>query len=170
MTGEPARTDNARRPDRAALLIALALFVIAAVIAIDAGRYGNAATYARIGPQTVPYGIAACLTVLGVWTVFAAFRRDFPAREGQEFRPVLWIVAGLLGQLALLRVTGFSIATGVLFGFVAYGLGRRPLWIGIPLGTAIALLLWVAFAMGLSLNLPAGPIETGLRNLLLQSG
>lgn len=159
-----------RRPDGAALIIAGLLLLIAAVIALDAGRFGNVASYARIGPQTVPYAIALCLAGLGVWTIFAAFRRDFPERESQEFRPVLWIVAGLIAQIVLLRIAGFSIATGVLFGFVAYGLGRKPLWIGVPAGIVLAFLVWIVFAMGLSLSLPAGPAEAAFRDLLQGSG
>ena len=140
--------------------------VLAAVIAADASRLAGAASYARIGPQNVPYVIAFCLGGLGVWTIFAAFRGDFPAREPQEFRPVIWIVAGLLIQLALLQRAGFSIATGLLFGCVAYGLGRRPLWIGVPIGILIAFVVWVIFARGLSLSLPGGPLEDALTGLL----
>jgi putative tricarboxylic transport membrane protein len=155
-----------RRPDRAALVIALGLFVLAAVIAWDASRLGGAASYARIGPQTVPYVLAICLAGLGVWTVIEAWRGDFPVREKQEYRPVLWIVGGLVAQLVLLKITGFSIATGVMFGCVAYGLGRKPLWLGIPAGILLAAVVWMIFARGLSLTLPAGPPEAALVALL----
>lgn len=155
-----------RRPDWAVLVIAAALIVLAAVVAVDASRLGGAASYARIGPQTVPYLIASCLAGLGVWTIIAAIRGDFPPREPQELRPVIWIVAGLLIQLALLVPVGFSIATGLMFGCVAYGLGRRPLWIGVPVGILIALVVWTAFARGLSLSLPGGPLESALTALL----
>jgi putative tricarboxylic transport membrane protein len=159
MAGTPGPITQTRRADGAALLIAAAMFAVAAVLVWDASRLGGAATYARIGPQIAPQVVALCLAGLGVWTVVAAFRRDFPAREPQELRPVLWIVGGLVAQLALLRITGFSIATGVLFGFVAYGLGRRPLWIGIPAGILLALIIWIVFARGLALHLPGGPLE-----------
>lgn len=163
-------TSDRRRPDGAALIIAVGMFVLAAVLAWDTSRLGSAASYARIGPQTVPFAIVACLAALGIWTIFAAFRRDFPEREHQEFQPVLWIVGGLLAQLVLLRVAGFSVATGVLFGFVAYGLGRKPLWLGVPVGFAIALVVWVIFARGLSLSLPGGPIENAISALIRGGG
>jgi putative tricarboxylic transport membrane protein len=159
MAGTPGPLVEKRRADGAALFIAAAMLVLAAVLVWDASRLGGAATYARIGPQIAPQVIALCLAGLGLWTAIEAFRGDFPVREPQEFRPVFWIVGGLLGQLVLLRITGFSIATGVLFGAVAYGLGRRPLWIGIPVGIVLALAVWIVFARGLSLNLPAGPLE-----------
>jgi putative tricarboxylic transport membrane protein len=159
MTGDTGPTVERRRADRAALLIAAAMFVLAAVVYWDSTRLGGVATYARIGPQLAPQVIALCLAGLGVWTLLAAFRGDFPPREPQELRPVLWILAGLAGQLVLLRYAGFSIATGVLFGFVAYGLGRKPLWLAIPIGVILALGMWLIFARGLALNLPAGPLE-----------
>ena len=164
MAGTPGPAVEKRRADGAALVIAAAMLVLAAVLVWDASRLGGAATYARIGPQIAPQVIALCLAGLGLWTAIEAFRGDFPVREPQEFRPVFWIVGGLLGQLVLLRITGFSIATGVLFGAVAYGLGRRPLWIGIPVGIVIALVVWVIFARGLALNLPGGPLESMARS------
>jgi putative tricarboxylic transport membrane protein len=158
-----------RRVDIAALIIAAALLIIAAVVAWDASRLGSGGAYARIGPQTIPYAIAVCLAGLGTWTIFEAVRGDFPEREPQEYRPVLWIVGGLIAQIVLLRIAGFSIATGVLFGLVATGLGRKPLWLSIPIGVVLALIVWVAFARGLSLSLPAGPIENAIVSLLTGS-
>ncbi|HQZ11684.1 MAG TPA: tripartite tricarboxylate transporter TctB family protein [Devosia sp.] len=151
-----------RRADRAALIIAAGMLVLAAVVAWDASRLGGAASYARIGPQTVPYVIAACLFGLGIWTGIAALRGDFPEREHQEFGPVLWIVGALIAQLVLLKTAGFSIATGVMFGLVATGLGGKPLWISVPIGIILALLVFFIFAWGLALHLPAGPIENAI--------
>lgn len=151
-----------RRPDRAALVIALLLFALAALITWDMSRIGGAASYARIGPQTVPYAIAAGLAGLGIWTVLAALRGDFPEREPQEMRPVLWIVGGLLAQMALLKFAGFSIATGLLFALVARGFGERRLWLSLPAGIVLSAVVWALFARGLSLTLPGGPLENAL--------
>jgi putative tricarboxylic transport membrane protein len=139
---------------------------MAATIIWDVARLGNVASYARIGPQTVPYAIAICLIGLGIWAALEAWRGDFPGREPQELRPVIWVVAGLLAQLVLLRIAGFSTATGVLFGLVAHGLGRKPLYVGIPVGIVLSFIVWVIFARGLQLSLPAGPLETALVALL----
>src|SRR5690606_24275813 len=99
-----------------------------------------------------------------------AWRADFPARERQEARPVLWVVAGLLAQLLLLRTVGFSIATGVMFGLVASGLGRQPLWLTVPVGIGLCLAGWVIFARGLQLTLPAGPVESAVLALVAGPG
>lgn len=159
MSGAGEAPHGKRRPDRAALVIAAGLLVISAVVAWDAGRLGGAANYARIGPQTVPYAVALCLAVLGVWTVFEAWRGDFPEREPQEIRPVLWIVGGLLAQMILIRFVGFSIATGLLFAMTARGMGRVNLAMALASGIVISFLVWLLFARVLQLTLPAGPVE-----------
>ena len=156
------QTNERRRPDRAALLIAAGLLVLAAIVAWDTTRLAAGGAYARVGPQTIPYAIACCLAGLGIWTIFAALRGDFPERHTQEARPVLWIVGGLVMQIVLLRVTGFSIATGVLFALVARGFGERRLWLSLPSGILIAAVVWLVFARGLQLSLPAGPPEQAL--------
>jgi putative tricarboxylic transport membrane protein len=148
-----------RRPDRAALVIAAALAVVAIVIAWSTANMGGAATYARIGPTTFPYVIAFGLFVLAICTAYEALRGDFPQREEQNFPPMLWIVGGLAAQMLLLKTVGFSIATGLLFAATARGFGKGPLWLTVPLGIVLALAIWFIFAKGLQLALPAGPLE-----------
>lgn len=158
MSGVP-RTGKERRPDRAALLIAVVLMAIAALIAWDTSTIGAAAGYARIGPATVPYIIAVGMAGLSVWTAVEALRGGFPEREPQERGPVLWIVGGLVAQMLLLDAAGFSIATGVLFACTARGFGRRDFHLSLPVGTVFAFVAWFAFSQGLHLSLPAGPVE-----------
>jgi putative tricarboxylic transport membrane protein len=156
---EPAETEKARRPDVAALLLGLALLALAALVAWDASRLGGGATYAQVGPKSFPYVIAGGLTLLSVWTMVAAWLGDVPAREPDEVAPILWIVGGLLAQMLLLGVAGFSIATGVMLGLVARGFGERRLWLTIPAGILVSLVLFFVFNRGLQLTLPGGPLE-----------
>lgn len=166
MSAEKLDMNRERRLDRAALPIAAFLLVLGAIVAWDASRLGGAAQYARIGPQTVPYVVAACLAGLGIWTIIEAFRGDFPEREHQEAWPVLWIVAGLLIQLLTIRWIGFSIATGAMFALVARGFDERRFWISLPAGIILSTIVWFIFARGLALTLPHGPLEDALTNLL----
>jgi putative tricarboxylic transport membrane protein len=155
-------TRNLRRPDWAALCIAAALAGLAALIAWDTSRLGGAGSYARIGPQTVPYLVALGLAGLGAWTVLAAFRGDFPAREPQEARPVLWIVGGLVAQMVLLRPAGFTIATALLFAATARGMGRVNPAVALGAGVLLSGFVWFVFARLLQLSLPAGPVENAI--------
>ncbi|MHA7967852.1 tripartite tricarboxylate transporter TctB family protein [Rhizobium sp. CAU 1783] len=148
-----------RRPDGAALVIALVLAGLAALIFWDVARLSEVAGYSPVGPATVPKWIAFGLIGLSIWTAVAAFRRDFPEREHQEVAPVLWVIGGLAGQMLFLKTLGFSIATGVLFAATAYAFGKRQLWITLPVGIVLSLFVWLVFALLLQLSLPAGPLE-----------
>jgi putative tricarboxylic transport membrane protein len=159
MNQEPVKQAEERRPDWAALVIAAVLVAIAAVIFADASRLREVMGYSPVGPATVPMVIAFVLILLAVWTVFAAFRHDFPEREKQEIQPVAWIVGGLAAQMLLLNTAGFSIATGVLFAATAAGFGKRRFWISLPVGMVLCLIVWLIFAGLLQLSLPAGPLE-----------
>ena len=158
MTGD-SRPEQRRRPDRAALVIAACLGIAAIVIFWQTATMPGAASYARMGPTAFPYAIATVLLVLAIWTAVAATRGEFPLREEQSTAPILWIVGGLAAQMLLLKLAGFSIATGLLFAATARGFGRGPLWFTIPLGIVIAFVIWIIFAKGLQLSLPAGPLE-----------
>jgi putative tricarboxylic transport membrane protein len=156
MTGP---SGSERRPDRAALVIAVCLGIAALVVFWQTAIMPVAANYARVGPTTFPYVIAAALLGLAIWTAAAAIRGDFPEREEQRVGPIVWIVGGLAAQLLLLKSAGFSIATGLLFAATAKGFGRGPLWLTIPIGIVLAFVIWIIFAKGLQLSLPPGPVE-----------
>jgi putative tricarboxylic transport membrane protein len=147
------------RPDRAGFVIAAILAALAALIVWQTRQMPVAAQYARVGPTTFPYVIAAGLAALAAGTLVSALRGRTPAREKDNLGPMLWIVGGLVAQMLLLKTAGFSIATGALFALTARGFGRGPLWLTLPIGIAFAFLVWVIFAQGLSLSLPAGPLE-----------
>jgi putative tricarboxylic transport membrane protein len=148
-----------RRPDRAGLVIAAALAVLAAVIAWQMAVMPVAGQYAQVGPTTLAYVVAAGLAALSVGTAVSALRGGFPERGADRVGPILWIVGGLALQMLLLKTAGFSIATGLLFALAARGFGRGPLWFTIPLGTAFSFVVWLIFAGLLQLSLPAGLLE-----------
>ena len=154
--GEP---NLSRRPDRAALVIALVLAVIAAVIIWQTSMMRVPPIQAKVGPQVFPYVIAGGLVLLSIGTALSAWRGQFPAREQDNYGPMLWIIGGLVAQMLLLGWAGFSIATAMLFAFTAKAFGRGPLWQTIPIGFVLAFVIWFIFSRGLQLSLPTGPIE-----------
>ncbi len=163
-TGTPTEPGGAspparRRPDVAAMAVAALLAVAAGLIFWSTSQMGAVAQYARIGPAVFPHVIAGGLVLLAIGTAIAAWRGDFPAREPDNYGPVAWITGGLVAQMLLLNVAGFSLATGVLFAATARGFGRGPLWQTIPIGTVFAFVIWFIFSRGLSLTIPEGPLE-----------
>jgi putative tricarboxylic transport membrane protein len=148
-----------RRPDRAALIIAAVLILAGLGMGWGTFAAGGVSMNTPVGPKTVPYIIAGALLVLGILTVVSAMRGDFPVRERQDFPPMLWIIGGLAVQLLTMKSVGFSIATGLLFAATAKGFGKGPLWKTIPIGIVFSFVVWLLFAKGLQLTLPAGPLE-----------
>ncbi|MCO5064128.1 MAG: tripartite tricarboxylate transporter TctB family protein [Rhizobiaceae bacterium] len=150
---------NQHRPDRAVLVIAAVLMAVALAIFYGTTQQGGVAGYSPVGPKTVPYIIAAALAGLSVLTAIAGLRGEFPEREEQNLPPMLWIVGGLAVQMLTMKTAGFSLATGLLFAATAKGFGRGPLWMTIPIGIVFSFIVWLIFAKGLQLSLPAGPFE-----------
>lgn len=148
-----------RRPDWATLIVAAILAIAAGIIWVDAARLPQSGGYGGVGPADVPRWIAVCLAGLALWSVIAAFREEPAPRQRQAPAPVLWLIAGLLLQLILLKPAGFSIATGVLFACAAAAFGRNKLWFTLPVGIVLGLVIFAVFGGLLELSLPAGPLE-----------
>jgi putative tricarboxylic transport membrane protein len=146
-------------PDKAGLVIAAGLAVLAVVIFWQTRAMPVAAQYARVGPTTLPYVVSAAFALLSIGTVVSALRGGFPAREADRAGPMLWIVGGLVLQMLLLKAAGFAIATGLLFAFTARGFGQGPLWKTIPIGILLSFGIYLIFGGLLNLSLPAGPLE-----------
>lgn len=160
MSAELIPEQNERRLEGAAFVIAVALATLAVVIAVDTYNLPEGiASYARVGPRAFPYAISAVMGMLALATAIAAWRGKFPERPKDEYAPLFWIVGGLVLQLLLIGWAGFAIATGAVFAATAQAFGRGPLWTTYPIGVGISLLIWIAFAKGLNLILPAGPLE-----------
>ncbi|MGL5361366.1 MAG: tripartite tricarboxylate transporter TctB family protein, partial [Paracoccaceae bacterium] len=70
------------------------------------------------------------------------------------------VIAGLALQLVLLKPLGFSIASGLLFACTAAAFGKRNPLITLPIGIALAFVVYGVFDRLLSLNLPGGVLET----------
>lgn len=162
--GRDAR--SGRGTDLPVVLVSFGLMALSGFVAYEGWRVSARRVVYGLGPGTVPYFVAACLMILAIGTLIAGIRGTFPERDRDLPAPVLWIVAGLVAQLALLRYAGFSIATGLLFAATAKGMGRGPLWKTVPIGIVLCFAIWVVFTQALNLSLPAGPIEEAFRSAI----
>lgn len=150
---------SSRRPDKAGFVIAFGLAVLALVVGWDAWRLSSVNAFSAVGPAAFPTIIAAGLAILSVATAIEAIREGAQERPRDELGPMAWVLAGLIGQIVLLPFLGFSIATGWLFAATAKGFGKGPLWGHLIAGTVMCFVIYVIFAKGLQLSLPAGPLE-----------
>lgn len=150
------------RIDVAELVIGLALLALAAVIFFDAQRVEPGSLYG-VGPSVAPTIVAGGLALLGLATVFAAWRprADADAAEGAIDRAaVVVIVAALAAMIALMTLGGgFILACTVLFAATAWAFGRRAPAADVAIGFVLALVVYAAFTRALTLSLPDGPLE-----------
>jgi putative tricarboxylic transport membrane protein len=152
---QPAR----RGVDRAGVVIALALALIAAVLVFDASRIQANVVYG-LGPQAMPIIVAIGLAILALGNLINALRGDTSDREDMDFRPVLLILAGLALMIAVIGVGGgFIPAMTLLFAATATAFGRRAIATDLAIGLVIATVIYLAFSKLLTLSLPAGPLE-----------
>ena len=129
------------------------------MILTDAAGLKQDGGYAGVGPADVPRLIAYGLLGLAALTVVSGLKGDLPRPPRQAPAPLMWIMGGLIGQLALLHVAGFVISGAVLFGMTARGFGQKPLWRNLLVGYALAFVIYGVFDRLLKLNLPGGPLE-----------
>lgn len=151
---------TSRRPNWAALGVAAFLAVFAIVILWDMTRLTGAAGYSQVGPATVPRWIASGMLILSALTAISAVRGTAePAEPVRAPMAVVWVIVGLLLQIALLHSAGFTIATGLMFACVARGFDERRWYISIPVGLGLSFFVYAVFSQLLNLSLPAGWLE-----------
>ena len=143
-------------PGIAAML--LGLLIAAGSFAISSG-FG----YDRIGPRTAPYGVALGLLLIGGALLVPALRsrRDDGGAASEPLRWRAIAMVALAGALFLLFAgrIGFIAAAGLQFWLVARAFsGHRPLRDSAA-AVLLSIVVYTAFARGLGLALPAGPLE-----------
>lgn len=156
-----ARDDRrpAREVDRAGVVIALALALVAVVLVVDALRIQATVVYG-LGPQAMPIIVAIGLAILAAGNLVNALRGIGIEREDMDFRPVLLILAGLAVMITIIDLGGgFIPAMAVLFAATATAFGRRAIATDLAIGLVIAVVIYLAFSKLLTLSLPAGPLE-----------
>lgn len=157
MTGTPG---TGRRPDGAASIIAALLAAFGAVLLWDAFQLPDKSGYAGIGAAAMPKVVGWVLIALAAATLFQGLKTRIADVPRQNPVPLILIGAGLAAQIALLNITGFAIATGILFAATAAAFGKRNLLITLPVGFGLAFGIYGIFDRLLQLNLPGGPLET----------
>ncbi len=161
---------SAARSSRAAqAAIGAGTLLLAALLAWGAAGIPSQAGYAGIGPDFLPWVVAAALAVCGGWLLHEALSGGFRQLEAPSGAPrgdwvaLAWVAAGLLANATLIERVGFVLACAICYTLAVHGLrsaqGRR--WGGprqVLLDAATGLLLaapvfWL-FTLVLDVNLP----------------
>ncbi len=159
MTPDRAPEQAGRRVDRAGVVIAAALAVLATVLVWDASKLPSTTMYG-MGPEAMPVVIAVGLVILAVGNLIDALRGQLPARESMDPKPVWLIIGGLALLIAVIGFGGgFILATSTLFVTTSAAFGRRAVLADTAIALVITTLIYLAFDKLLTLSLPAGPLE-----------
>lgn len=159
---------------RSQLLVGAGTLGVAALLAFGARGISSEAGYAGIGPNFVPWVVAAALAVCGAWLLweaasggFRGMEDDADAPEGSD-APASWggfiaVSAGILLNAALITSIGFVLSCSLAFvlatrGFkLSQGLADfRPVTLlkDLLVGLAIAAPVFWLFTKLLAINLP----------------
>jgi putative tricarboxylic transport membrane protein len=147
-------------------VVALGVFAL-----VRAGSINEPLTAGFMGPRTLPYLVGGALVLAGLAVAVAVLRgHRGQAEEGEDIADVDhtdWATVGMLVALLVVHIflivpAGWPVAATVLFAGSAVVLGARPWWRAVLIGLALALVLQAAFAGGLGVSLPAGPLLEGV--------
>jgi len=146
--------------------------VLAAGLALAAGALGIPATagYAGVGPNFLPWVVAALLAVCGV-LLLTEVRRDGGFRNREEpsggergdWLGFAWVSVGILANAALITTIGFILSCTLCFVLAVRGFkhseGKPDLGLGawardLAIGFVIAAPVYWMFTQLLAINLP----------------
>ena len=159
----------------AQLAVGAGVLLLGALLAAGALVIPSAAGYGGVGPNFLPWVVAAGLLVCGVLILREALTGGFRAMDapsGSEhahWPGLAWITAGLLANAALITRIGFILACTVCYMLAVQGLKRaagqaagtpRALAIDLATGFLISAPVYWLFTQFLAINLP-GLTATG---------
>lgn len=122
--GSEVRPDH--RPGQ--LAMGVAAIVLAAVLAYGAAHIPSDAGYAGVGPDFLPWVVAAVMAICGVlliWEVRTGGYRNMEEPSGAprgDWHALAWVSAGILGNAALITTIGFILSCALCFLLAVRGL------------------------------------------------
>ena len=159
MTDGTSSGQAPRHVDRAGIVIAIALALLAVVLVWDASQIQATTTYG-MGPQAMPVVIAIGLGLLAIGNLYDALRGNLPERESADPKAVWLILGGLAALIAIIGFGGgFILATSALFVTTSAAFGRRAIIADTAIALVLTTLIYLAFDKLLTLSLPTGPLE-----------
>jgi putative tricarboxylic transport membrane protein len=119
--------------------------------------------YAAVGPRAFAWGTSAMLVVMGLFLVKDAATGGW-SHETDDYGAVdwqggLWMLAGLVVNVALIEHLGFILTSTVLFICTAKGFGSTALMRDAIIGFLLAFVSYVGFDRVLGYKIGSGLIE-----------
>src|SRR5690349_1538998 len=161
-------TGQATSPRTVQTLVGVGVVLTALALAGGALKIPGEAGYGGVGPNFLPWVVAAVLLVCGILIVREARTggfREMAEPSGSE-RPwwpgAVWVSAGMLANAALITTIGFILGCTLCYLLAVQGLrraqGERPgagtLLVDVVTGFAISAPVFWLFTKFLAINLP----------------
>lgn len=162
MTGKDMSGTAPRGLAKGDLGIAVGVVVLGLIAAWQTTEIPQSA-YAAVGPRAFAYATSAMLIVMGLFLVKDAATGGW-SYETNDFGEVdwpggLWLIGGLIANVALIDVIGFILASTVLVVFTARAFGSRRLLRDAITGFLLAFVAYVGFDRVLGYKIGTGLIE-----------
>lgn len=147
----------------AALLLALGVFLL-----VETQRIAVPVSANAVGPRFFPTVVGCVLVVVALWLavdVLCGGRGEMEAAEdvdvsrASDWRTLGLLSAVFLGHALVLEPLGFPVAAALLFFGVAASLGSRRWARDAAVAVVLAGAVFVVFARGLGVGLPAGVLQ-----------
>jgi len=162
MTGQDMSGTAPRGLVKGDLGIAVGVVVLGLIAAWQTTEIPQSA-YAAVGPRAFAYATSFMLIVMGLFLVKDAATGGW-SHETDDFGEVdwpggLWLIGGLIANVALIDVIGFILASTVLVIFTARAFGSKRLLRDAITGFLLAFVAYVGFDRVLGYKIGTGLIE-----------
>ena len=145
------------------------VLIVGALLGVGAVGISGEAGYGGVGPNFLPWLVAAFMLVCGALLLWEARSGGFRAMDEPEgaanghWRGFAWVSAGLLANAALITTIGFILSCSLCFALAVRGFesaqgrlggGLRGWLMSAAIGIAIAAPVFWMFTKLLAINLP----------------
>ena len=164
----PARTPRSPLTGKAELGLAAMLLALGVFLLVETQRIAIPVNANAVGPRFFPTVVGVVLVVVSLWLAVDVLRggrgemesaEDVDTSRSSDWRTLALLSAVFLGHAFLLESVGFPVAAAVLFFGVAAALGSRRWARDAAVAVVMAVLVFVVFARGLGVGLPAGVLQ-----------
>ena len=150
------------------LAFAGSLLLLGIIILVDTKNMVVPPGSGSVGPQVFPTIIGIFIVVVALFLSVEVLRGNYGQPEGTEFgeietktdfKTLATVGASILTYPFLIESAGFVIASTVVFFGVGFAYGARKPIKNLSIALAFALVVYLTFTKGLSVELPAGILK-----------
>jgi putative tricarboxylic transport membrane protein len=169
-SGSPGGPAARPRPPIGETIIGAGVLVLAMIMFWQTMSIPVSPIYAKVGPTVVPMMTAVALGMLGVLLLIDAWQGGWQSEEEKAVTPdraaLLWIAAGLVLNVVLIGLLGFTIASIILFVCVARAFGSNRIVRDAVIAAIFALVAYFGFATTLGINIGSGLVESAIERVI----